>query len=155
MHRHKHWLFSRRQSDAAWACSSWERRGYRNNSDTTVSIDFGAVMTSCVMSVAAWKSPNSQLEPKQANQRHGRNADRNPLVFESASHNPSNNNSVNRLRPNFATPANSGVHNPRSQGSPSSQHESTHKSTNFKHRSRIKLIPDKTHSTGVVSAEDH
>jgi ATP-dependent RNA helicase RhlE len=107
------------------------------------------------MSVAAWKSPNSQLEPKQANQRHGRNADRNPLVFESASHNPSNNNSVNRLRPNFATPANSGVHNPRSQGSPSSQHESTHKSTNFKHRRRIKLIPEESQSTGVVSVEDH
>lgn len=46
MHRHKHWLFSRRQSDVAWACSSWERRGYRNNAETTISMDFGAVMKS-------------------------------------------------------------------------------------------------------------
>ena len=52
-----------------------------------------------------WRSPDTQFEPKQPNQRHGHDGDRNPLVFENASHSPIGNDPVNRLNPHSASSA--------------------------------------------------
>jgi hypothetical protein len=52
-----------------------------------------------------WRSPDAQFEPKQPNQTHRRDGDRNPLVFENASHSPIGNDPVNRLNPHSASPA--------------------------------------------------
>ena len=61
--------------------------------------------------VTDWKSPDAQFEPKQPNQRHGSDGDRNPLIFENASHNRVDNKPVNLLNPRSATPTCNRVHN--------------------------------------------